>query len=405
MKMKYSRDEVMQYVQEDDVKFIRLAFCDVFGRQKNISIMPEDLPRAFEYGIAFDASANAGFGDESRSDLLLHPDPETLSLLPWRPEHGKVVRMFSSITYPDGTPFPCDTRTLLKKAIADAKEAGFTFAFGAEQEFYLFRLDENGRPTTIPYDEAGYMDMAPEDRGENVRREICLTLEQMGIHPERSHHEEGPGQNEIDFRYSDALTAADNAMTFQTVVKTVANRNGLWADFSAKPLDGRPGNGFHINMSVKPGETSKSLCHMIAGILDKVEEMTVFLNPTENSYKRFGQKKAPGYISWSSENRSQLVRIPGAAGAYRRAELRSPDTTANPYLAFSLMIYAGLYGLQNRMELPPAADINLFTADQKTLSQFRKLPENLNAACKIAKESKFIKAHIPPAILDIYCHR
>ena len=405
MKMKYSRDEVMQYVQEDEVKFIRLAFCDVFGRQKKISIMPEELPRAFEYGIAFDASAIAGFGDESRSDLLLHPDPETLSLLPWRPEHGKVVRMFSSITYPDGTPFPCDTRALLKKAIADAKEAGFTFAFGAEQEFYLFRLDENGRPTTIPYDEAGYMDMAPEDRGENVRREICLTLEQMGIHPERSHHEEGPGQNEIDFRYSDALTAADNAMTFQTVVKTVANRNGLWADFSAKPLDDRPGNGFHINMSVKPGETSESLCHMIAGILDKVEEMTVFLNPTENSYKRFGQKKAPGYISWSSENRSQLVRIPDAAGAYRRAELRSPDTTANPYLAFSLMIYAGLYGLQNRMELPPAADINLFTADQKTLSQFRKLPENLNAACKIAKESKFIKAHIPPAILDIYCHR
>ena len=405
MKMKYSRDEVMQYVQEDDVKFIRLAFCDVFGRQKNISIMPEELPRAFEYGIAFDASAIAGFGDESRSDLLLHPDPETLSLLPWRPEHGKVVRMFSSITYPDGTPFPCDTRTLLKKAIADAKEAGFTFAFGAEQEFYLFRLDENGRPTTIPYDEAGYMDMAPEDRGENVRREICLTLEQMGIHPERSHHEEGPGQNEIDFRYSDALTAADNTMTFQTVVKTVANRNGLWADFSAKPLDDRPGNGFHSNMSVKPGETSESLCHMIAGILDKVEEMTVFLNPTENSYKRFGQKKAPGYISWSSENRSQLVRIPSAAGAYRRAELRSPDTTANPYLAFSLMIYAGLYGLQNRMELPPAADINLFTADQKTLSQFRKLPENLNAACKIAEESEFIKAHIPPAILDIYCHR
>lgn len=405
MMMKYSRDEVMQYVQEDDVKFIRLAFCDVFGRQKNISIMPEELPRAFEYGIAFDASAIAGFGDESKSDLLLHPDPETLSLLPWRPEHGKVVRMFSSITYPDGTPFPCDTRALLKKAIADAKEAGFTFAFGAEQEFYLFRLDENGRPTTIPYDEAGYMDIAPEDRGENVRREICLTLEQMGIHPERSHHEEGPGQNEIDFRYSDALTAADNAMTFQTVVKTVANRNGLWADFSAKPLDGRPGNGFHINMSVKPGETSKSLCHMIAGILDKVEEMTVFLNPTENSYKRFGQKKAPGYISWSSENRSQLVRIPSAAGAYRRAELRSPDTTANPYLAFSLMIYAGLYGLQNRMELPPAADINLFTADQKTLSRFRKLPENLNAACKIAEESEFIKAHIPPAILDIYCHR
>ena len=328
--MKYSKEEVMQYVQEEDVKFIRLAFCDVFGKQKNISIMPEELPRAFEYGIAFDASAIAGFGDESRCDLLLHPDPETLMILPWRPEHGKVVRMFTYITYPDGTPFECDTRSLLKKAMDDAKKAGYSFAFGAEQEFYLFELDEKNKPTTIPYDEAGYMDIAPEDRGENIRREICLTLEQMGIRPESSHHEEGPGQNEIDFRYSDALTAADNAMTFQTIVKTIARRNGLWADFSAKPLDDKPGNGFHINMSVKPNETSKNLCYMIAGILDKIEEMTVFLNPTENSYKRFGHSKAPGYISWSDENRSQLVRIPAAVGEYRRAELRSPDPTANP---------------------------------------------------------------------------
>ena len=189
--MKYSKEEVIQYVQEDDVKFIRLAFCDVFGKQKNISIMAEELPRAFEYGIAFDASAIEGFGDETNSDLLLHPDPDTLMLLPWRPEHGKVVRMFSSITYPDGTPFECDTRTLLKTAIADAAKAGYSFTFGTEQEFYLFNLDESGKPTKIPYDNAGYMDIAPEDRGENVRREICLTLEQMGIQPERSHHEEG----------------------------------------------------------------------------------------------------------------------------------------------------------------------------------------------------------------------
>ena len=249
------------------------------------------------------------------------------------------------------------------------------------------------------------MDIAPEDRGENIRREICLTLEQMGIHPERSHHEEGPGQNEIDFRYSDALTAADNAMTFQTVVKTIANRNGLWADFSAKPLDNWPGNGFHINMSVIPNETSENLCCMIAGILDKAVEMTAFLNPTENSYKRFGQNKAPGYVSWSSENRSQLVRVPGAAGVYRRAELRSPDTTANPYLAFSLMIYAGLHGLQNKTRLPEAANINLYKADRETLARFKKLPENLRTACRIASESEFIKAHIPDAILDIYLNQ
>ena len=403
--MKYSKEEVLQYVREEDVKFIRLAFFDVFGKQKNISIMPEELPRAFEYGIAFDASAIAGFGDETRCDLLLHPDPETLMLLPWRPEHGKVVRMFTHITYPDGTLFECDTRSLLKKAVEDAKKAGYTFAFGAEQEFYLFNLDETGSSTKIPYDEAGYMDIAPEDRGENIRREICLTLEQMGIRPESSHHEEGPGQNEIDFRYSDPLTAADNTMTFQTVVKTIARRNGVFVDFSPKPLDDKPGNGFHINMSVKPSDSSENLCYMIAGVLEKVVEMTAFLNPTEESYNRFGMDKAPGYVSWSSENRSQLVRIPAAVGEYRRAELRSPDPMANPYLAFTLMIYAALNGLENKLDLPEAANINLYKADAETLARFKKLPESLSDACKVAAASEFIKKHIPTAILDIYCNK
>ena len=403
--MKYSKEEVLQYVREEDVKFIRLAFCDVFGKQKNISIMPEELPRAFEYGIAFDASAIAGFGDETRCDLLLHPDPETLMLLPWRPEHGKVVRMFTGISYPDGTPFECDTRSLLKKAVEDAKKAGYTFAFGAEQEFYLFELDEKNKPTKIPYDEAGYMDLAPEDRGENIRREICLTLEQMGIRPESSHHEEGPGQNEIDFRYSDPLTAADNTMTFQTIVKTVTRRNGVFVDFSPKPLDDKPGNGFHINMSVKPSDSSENLCYMIAGVLDKVVEMTAFLNPTEDSYKRFGMDKAPGYVSWSSENRSQLVRIPAAVGEYRRAELRSPDPMANPYLAFTLMIYAALNGLENKLDLPEAANINLYKADAETLAKFKRLPSSLSDACKVAAASEFIKEHIPAAILDIYCNK
>ena len=403
--MKYSKEEVLQYVREEDVKFIRLAFCDVFGKQKNISIMPEELPRAFEYGIAFDASAIAGFGDETRCDLLLHPDPETLMLLPWRPEHGKVVRLFTHITYPDGTLFECDTRSLLKKAVEDAKKAGYTFAFGAEQEFYLFNLDETGSSTKIPYDEAGYMDIAPEDRGENIRREICLTLEQMGIRPESSHHEEGPGQNEIDFRYSDPLTAADNTMTFQTVVKTIARRNGVFVDFSPKPLDDKPGNGFHINMSVKPSDSSENLCYMIAGVLEKVVEMTAFLNPTEESYNRFGMDKAPGYVSWSSENRSQLVRIPAAVGEYRRAELRSPDPMANPYLAFTLIIYAALNGLENKLDLPEAANINLNKADAETLAKFKRLPSSLSDACKVAAASEFIKKHIPTTILDIYCNK
>ncbi len=401
--MKYSAQEVVQYVEEEDVKFIRLAFCDVFGRQKNISIMPQELPRAFKHGIAFDASSVAGFGDEAHSDLLLHPEPDTLMQLPWRPEHGRVVRMFSRISYPDDSPFECDTRSLLKQAIEDAEKCNLRFDFGAEQEFYLFTLDENGRATKTPYDSAGYMDIAPDDRGENIRREICLTLEQMGIRPESSHHEEGPGQNEIDFRYSDALTAADNAMTFQNVARIVAHRNGLAADFSAKPLPDRPGNGFHINISVNTGDVNAPLSAAIAGIMAKIREMTLFLNPTENSYARFGSDKAPRYISWSAENRSQLIRMPALAGGNPRAELRSPDPCANPYLAFALLIQAGLGGITVGRELPGATDCNLYTAKPELLSALQQLPVNLESARRIAGESDFIKKRIPAAILDAYC--
>lgn len=401
--MKYTAKDVIQYVNEEEIKFIRLAFCDVFGRQKNISIASTELPRAFEYGIAFDASAIAGFGDETHSDLLLRPDPETLILLPWRPEQGQVVRMFCKVVYPDGRPFECDCRQLLKDTVAMARERGLEFLFGAEQEFYLFKLDEKGEPTPEPYDRAGYMDAAPEDKGENIRREICLTLEQMGIWPESAHHEEGPGQNEIDFRYSDPITAADNAMTFQAIVKTVAYRNGLYADFSPKPLEGKPGSGFHINLSVRSQDGEDHLGEVMAGVLDKVEEMTVFLNPTEGSYARFGSSKAPSYISWSRENRSQLVRVPAAMGEYRRVELRSPDSMANPYLAFALMIQAGLYGIEEKLELPAPADINLYQADGETLSAFRRLPQNLAVARKVAADSEFIRNCLPEGIRGCYC--
>ncbi|MBP5293850.1 MAG: glutamine synthetase [Clostridia bacterium] len=400
--MKYSREEVLQYVSEEDVKFIRLAFCDVFGKQKNISIMPEELPRAFEYGIAFDASAIKGFGDETHSDLFLHPEPETLTWLPWRPEQGKVVRMFCSITYPDGRPFECDTRNLLKKAVKDAEKAGLTFYFGAEQEFYLFELDDKNVPTNIPYDNAGYMDIAPDDKGENVRREICLTLEKMGIRPESSHHEEGPGQNEIDFRYAEALAAADNVMTFQTVVRTVARRNGLYADFSPKPLPNAPGNGFHINCSVKPDLSSEKLCKLIAGMLDKAVPSTLFLNPSVSSYERLGKMKAPQFVSWSAENRSQLIRVPAASGEYRRAELRSPDPTANPYIAFALMIWAGLRGIQDQIDLPDPLDINLYKADAKMLSKLKSLPVTIEEAREAAASDDFIRTYIPAEILRIY---
>ena len=399
--MKYSKEEVLQYVTEEDVKFIRMAFCDITGKPKNVSVMPQELERAFRDGIAIDASAVAGFGGEVHSDLLLHPDPSTLSLLPWRPDHGKVVRMFCAVAHPDGTPCAADTRTLLQQAGEDARQAGLAFAFGSEMEFYLFKRDEEGEPTRIPYDRAGYMDMAPEDKGENVRREICLTLEQMGILPESSHHEEGPGQNEIDFRYSDPLTAADNAVAFRTVVNTIAARNGLWADFSPKPLEDQPGNGMHINFSVQnAGEDG--MPHVIAGILRHIPEMTVFLNTTEGSYRRFGSHKAPRYISWSQENRSQLIRIPAATGEYRRAELRSPDPLCNPYLAFALLIRAGLDGVQQQLTLPPAADMNLYTASADTAAGFRTLPGSLTQAKNEARNSAFIAASLPETVIRYY---
>ena len=400
--MKYSREEILQYVAEEDVKFIRLAFCDVRGRQKNISVMPGELERALDGGIAIDASAIAGFGGEVRSDLLLRPDPATLAPLPWRPEHGRVVRLFCTLENPDGSPCQADTRALLAQAVADAQAQGLEFTFGAEMEFYLFRRDEEGKPTGIPFDSAGYMDVAPEDRGENVRREICLTLEQMGIRPECSHHEQGPGQNEIDFRYSEPLTAADNAATFRTVVDSVAVRNGLAADFSPKPLSGQPGNGMHINISAKSADGADVMPSLIAGILAHIAELTVFLNTVDASYLRFGGSKAPRYISWSSENRSQLIRIPAAQGEYRRAELRSPDPLCNPYLAFALLIYAGLDGIRRQMELPKAADINFFSASEEVKSAFKTLPATLAQAKAAAESSAFIADILPPSIIDYY---
>lgn len=402
--MKYTPQEVMQYIEEEDVKFIRLAFCDVYGHPKNISIMPHELERAFKYGIAIDGSAIAGFGDEVHSDLFLHPDPATITVLPWRPEHGRVVRMFCSITHLDGTTFAHDTRAILKQAIEDAAKLGYTFSFGSELEFYLFKLDEDGEPTNIPYDRASYMDVAPEDKCENVRREICLALERMGIMPESSHHEEGPGQNEVDFRYSDALSAADNAVTFRTVVKTIAARNGLYADFSPKPLQENPGSGFHINISVKGGDEFV-MRRTMGGILKHIADMTLFLNPTDRSYQRLGADKAPKYISWSSDNRSQLIRVPAADGEYRRFELRGPDCTANPYLAFALLIWAGLDGILNNIPLLEKSNVNLFTASPKDLWGLETLPLTRSNAAKVTLSSDFIKTYLPESLINFFCER
>lgn len=398
--MIYTAREVYDFVRQEDVKFIRLAFCDVNGKQKNISIMPDELPRAFSDGISFDASAIKGFGDEVGSDLLLFPVPSTLNILPWRSSHGNVIRMFCSMKYPDGTQFEKDSRMILQRAVDAAAAKGVSVQFGAEFEFYLFNTDEKGMPTDEPFDRAGYMDVAPEDRGENARREICLTLLEMGIKPESSHHGEGPGQNEIDFRYSDAMTAADNAMNFMTVVKAAAQRNGIYADFSPKPLPGESGNGLHINMSVKTADGEDHTNAFMAGILAHIKEMTAFLNPTEDSYKRLGEKKAPKYITWSPENRSQLIRIPAAKGEYRRIELRSPDPTANPYIAYALLIMAGLDGIERELNAPEAVNINLYKADSSVTEPLDRLPASLDEAIAVAEGSDFIRGVIGMNITD-----
>ena len=393
--MLYTEEDVFSYVEAEDVKFIRLVFCDIAGRQKNISIMPQELKRAFSQGISFDASAVAGFGDAAESDLFLFPIPSTLSVLPWRPSRGKVVRMFCQIRYPDGRPFPLDCRALLSKAIREARELGLSVQIGAEFEFYLFKTDADGNPTTQPFDHAGYMDVAPEDKGENVRREICLTLESMGIIPESSHHEEGPGQNEIDFRYSDAMTAADNALLFASTVRAVAVSNGLYADFSPKPIPGESGNGMHINISLLQEEGPSVTQYFMAGILDHIREMTAFLNPTEASYRRLGEKKAPKYVTWSPGNRSQLIRIPAAQGQYKRMELRSPDPMVNPHLAYALVIFAGLDGVRRKLLPPEPMNVNLYTAGSELTSSLTALPGSLAEAKKIARESPFIRGVLP----------
>ena len=320
--------------------------------------------------------------------------------LPWRPEEGSVVRMFCHITHQDGTPFEYDSRALLEKAIKAASEEGLQFSFGTEQEFYLFRSDDFGEPTMIPYDHAGYMDIAPEDKGENIRREICLTLEQMGIHPESSHHEQGPGQNEIDFRYSDALTAADQTTTFKWVVEMVAAGNGLEADFTPKPLPKEAGNGMHINLSLRTDATLQSA--FLAGILAHIPEMTLFLNPHADSFLRLGEKKAPRYISWSHENRSTLIRIPAVKGGRSRIELRSPDPMANPYLCYALLIHAGMDGIRRNLQAGDPLDVNLYTAGSDITRTLQALPADRQAAWKCAASSEFIAQHVPKAYLDAY---
>lgn len=405
-------DEVMNFVRENDVQFIRLSFCDLLGTQKNLAILPSELKMAFEHGISIDAHAIKGFTDVVNSDLFLLPDPATLTVLPWRPGPGRVVRFFCDIKRPDGSTYEHDSRSILKRVLQRGESLGYVYKVGTECEFYLFKADENGDPTFEPIDRGGYLDLAPLDKGENIRREICLILDEIGINPEISHHEQGPGQNEIDFKYSDPLRAADHFFLFKSVVKAVASRNGFFASFMPKPLAGAPGSGLHINLSMshnginifqnEDDEHSAVVESFIAGILERITEITLFLNPITNSYERLGAFEAPKFISWSHQNRSQLIRIPAARGERLRMELRSPDPSLNPYLAFALILAAAIEGIEKKLILPPSVDADLFDHDAINSGQLECLPANLEQALQRTQDSEFVKSVLGESLIEKY---
>ena len=406
--------EVLRFVQENDVKFIRLAFSDMFGIQKNISVMPDELPRAFETGISFDASAVRGFLNVEQSDLFITPDPSTLSILPWRPSHGRVVRLFCNVNYPDGRPFEGSSRHILQRAVKEAAQMGYVCKIGAECEFYLFETDEKGNPTMNPHDLGGYCDIAPNDKGENVRREICLTLEEMGIHPEASHHEQGPGQNEIDFKYSDAMTAADNLLTFKAAVKSIAARNGLYASFMPKPLPDKSGSGLHVNLSLSQGGRNifktapdEGHCpeaeHFMAGVLDHIREITVFLNPLTNSYARFGAFEAPRYLSWSHQNRSQLIRIPRGYGCPEQNGASFSGSLLQSPSGLRHAAAGGTGRIRRELPLCPAVDLNLYDAEPGVFRKNARAAGKLEEAVLLARSSAFVQSVLPAKTLANYC--
>lgn len=388
--MNYSMDEVMKYIEEEDVKFIRLAFRDAFGIQKNISVMPSEMKKAFEDGIPINAREISGYETCPYPAVFLKPDPDTLSILPWRPDSGRVIRMYCDVFTPEGNVYESDTRTVLRDAVQKAKDAGIKFRFGTETEFYLFVKDDDGNPTKIPYDQAGYMDIAPLDKCENVRREISLTIERMGLIPERSHHERGPGQNEIDFHYAKPLKAADQMTTFKMVVSTLADLNGLVADFSPMPLAGQPGNGYHINMYAVDKEGNDVVRQAAAGILDKIRDITIFLNPTNDSYARLGNNSVSDKVAWSSADECEMLYIETYKGR-TRVELRSPDASSNPYLVYALLIYAGLYGIENNLSLPKEMENGAVL-----------LPSSRREAAGLAARSDFVRSHVPEGIINSY---
>lgn len=403
---KYTKQDIIRIVEEEDVEFIRLQFTDMFGTLKNVAVTASQLGKALNNECMFDGSSIEGFVRIEESDMYLHPDLDTFVIFPWRPQQGKVARIICDIYRPDHTPFPGDSRYILKKMIARAGERGYRFDVGPECEFFLFHTDENGQPTTITHEKAGYFDLGPVDLGENARRDMVLTLEDMGFEIEASHHEVAPAQHEIDFKYGEALAAADNIMTFKLAVKTIAKRHGLFASFMPKPRSGVNGSGMHVNMSLsKDGRNifedpsgemglSKEALYFIGGILKHIKGMALVTNPLVNSYKRLVPGyEAPIYIAWSATNRSPLIRIPAARGAGTRIELRCPDPSANPYLVLSVCLAAGLDGIQNEIVPPQAVTENVFKMRLREKEELgiESLPGDLGEAIAEFEKDSYIR--------------
>ena len=402
----YTKEDIIRIVREEDIKFIRLQFTDIFGQLKNVAITASQIEKAVNDQIMFDGSSIEGFVRIDESDQYLYPDLKSFRIFPWRPQHGKVARLICDVHNPDGSPFVGDPRYVLKRVIQKAKDMGFDrFNVGPEAEFFLFQTDEEGKPTTKTNDEAGYFDLGPLDHGESTRREICLALEQMDVEIEASHHEVAQGQHEIDFKYAEALHAADNIMTFKLTVKTLAQKNGLHATFMPKPIFGIAGSGMHINMSLfrdgrnmfydPDGEKglSKTAYSFIAGIMAHMKGMAAITNPLVNSYKRLVPGyEAPCYMAWSASNRSALIRIPAARGQSTRVELRCPDPSCNPYLALAVCLAAGLDGIEKGMTPPPEITDNIFAMTPATRKRrgIEALPGSLEEALVYLKKDKLI---------------
>lgn len=371
--MSYTKEDILKIAKEENVRFIRLQFTDLLGTIKNVEIPLSQLPKALDTKMMFDGSSIEGYVRIEESDMYLYPDLSTWVIFPWVAE-DRVARLICDVYLPDGQPFPGDPRGILKRALQDAEAMGYTsMNVGPEPEFFLFRTDEKGYPTMELNDQGGYFDLAPTDLGENCRREIVLTLEEMGFEIEASHHEVAPGQHEIDFKYADAVKAADQIQTFKLVVKTIARQHGLHATFMPKPLFGVNGSGMHCHQSLFTGGTnafydesdklglSQVARQYMAGILRHARSMAAITNPTVNSYKRLVPGyEAPCYVAWSASNRSPMIRIPASRGLSTRVEVRNPDPAANPYLALAVMLKAGLDGIRKKMQLPPPTDRNIY---------------------------------------------